>query len=256
MSSRENAAAELQKKETELTVELRSCESRIALLSELEKNMEGFAKATRIVMQEAARGVLRGVQGPVGQVIRTEDRYALAVETALGAAVGHVLVDTQDDGKAAIELLKKRDGGRTTFLPVDTMRPARLTGEPKGEEGYIGVCADLVETDGRYAGVISSLLGRTAVAETLSDAVAIARRHRNSFRIVTLDGQLLNAGGSMTGGSAARNTGILSRANELKRLGADRSRLHKQLTEVSNQAEQARRELEKPVMIWIRPGMS
>ena len=245
MGSRESHTEELKKRETELTVELRSCESRIGLLSELEKNMEGFAKATRIVMQEAARGVLRGIRGPVGQVIRVEDRYALAVETALGSAVGHVLVDTQDDGKAAIELLKKRDGGRTTFLPIDTMRPARLSGEPTGENGYVGVCADLVETDSRYAGVIANLLGRTAVAETLSDAVAIARRHKNGFRIVTLDGQLLNAGGSMTGGSAARNTGILSRANELKRLGTDRQRLQKQLEDVSAAASEAQRELEK-----------
>ena len=245
MGSREKAAEDLKNRETELTVELRSCESRIALLSELEKNMEGFAKATRIVMQEASRGILRGVHGPVGQVIHVEDRFTLAVETALGAAVGHVLVDTQDDGKAAIELLKKRDGGRTTFLPIDTMRPNRLNGEPKGEEGYLGICTDLVQTDGKYADVISNLLGRTAVAETLSDAVAIARRHKNAFRIVTLDGQLLNAGGSMTGGSAARNAGILSRANELKRLNRDHEKLQKQLSETAEKAELARRELEK-----------
>ena len=245
MASRENNAEELKKRETDLTVELGACESRIRLLTELEKNMEGFARATRIVMQEAERGVLRGVRGPVGKVIRTDDRYALAVETALGAAVGHVLVDTQEDGKAAIELLKKRDGGRTTFLPVDTMRASRLSGEPKGENGYIGICADLVETDEKYAGVVSNLLGRTAVAETLADAVSIARRHKNAFRIVTLDGQLLNAGGSMTGGSAARNTGILSRANELKRLYEDRTRLQDQRNEVGAAYNEAQRELEK-----------
>jgi chromosome segregation protein len=244
MSSREKAAAELAEQQTRLTVELRSCESRIGLLTELEKNMEGFARATKVVMQEAQRGLLRGVHGPVGQVIRTEDKYALAVETALGAAVGHIIVDTQDDGKAAIELLKKRDGVRTTFRPIDTMKPARLNGEPKGEQGYIGVCADLADTDGRFKGVIANLLGRTAVAETLSDAVAIARRHNNSFRIVTLDGQLLNAGGSMTGGSAGKNTGILSRANELKRLRAQREKLAGDLKNTADRRTAAERELE------------
>ncbi len=244
MSSREKTAEELGEKRTGLTVELRACESRIGLLTELEKNMEGFSRAAKVVMQEAQRGILKGVRGPVGQVIRVEDRYALAVETALGAAVGHILVDTQDDGKAAIELLKKRDGGRTTFLPIDTMRPNRLREEPRGERGYVGVCADLVETDQRYAGVISNLLGRTVIAETLSDAVAIARRHGNSFRIVTLDGQQLNAGGSMTGGSVGKNVGILSRANELKRLRADRDKLDAALRDTSERLAAAQRELE------------
>ena len=244
MGSREKNVAELAEKHTRLTVELRSCESRINLLSELEKNMEGFAKAARIVMQEAERGVLRGIHGPVGKMIHTEERYALAVETALGAAVSHILVDSQEDGKAAIELLKKRDGGRATFLPIDTMRPARLNDAPKGERGYIGICADLVETDPRYNNVISNLLGRTVVAETLSDAIAIARRHNNSFRIVTLDGQQMNAGGSMTGGSAGRNTGILSRANELQRLRETRTKLDAQLTETAQKHTEAERELE------------
>ncbi len=244
MGSREKTAAELAEQHTQLTVELRSCESRIGLLTELERNMEGFSRAAKIVMQEAQRGLLRGVRGPVGQVIRTEDKYALAVETALGAAVGHIIVDTQDDGKAAIEMLKKRDGGRTTFLPIDTMKPARLSGVPTGEQGCLGICADLVQTDERFKGIIANLLGRTVVAETLSDAVAIARRHNNSFRIVTLDGQLLNAGGSMTGGSAGKNTGILSRANELKRLRAQREKLADQLKNTADRRAAAERELE------------
>ena len=244
MGSREKTAEELNERHTALTMDLHACDSRIGILTELEKNMEGFAKATKVVMEEARRGVLKGIRGPVGQVIRVDDRFALAVETALGAAVGHILVDSQDDGKAAIELLKKRDGGRTTFLPIDVMRPNRLRGEPRGERGYVGVCADLVETDQRYADVISNLLGRTAVAETLADAVDIARRHGNAFRIVTLDGQLLNAGGSMTGGSTGKNVGILSRANELQRLRGRRDTLETRLRQTAESLANARRELE------------
>ena len=245
MGSREQRAADLAEKQTRLTVELRSCRSRIDLLTELEKNMEGFAKATRVVMQAAERGILRGIHAPVGQVIRTDDRCALAVETALGGAVGNIIVDTPNDGKAAIELLKKRDGGRATFQPLDTVRPLRLRKEPAGEPGYLGLADDLVETEDRYRNVISHLLGMTAVAEDLTSAIAIARRHNNSFRIVTLDGQLLNAGGSMTGGSAAKNTGILSRANELRRLRDTLADLETKLEETTRQHAEAERELER-----------
>lgn len=245
MGSREQATAEFAEQHTRLTVELRSCESRINLLSEMEKNMEGFAKAARIVMQSAQRGVLRGIRGTVGQAIRTTERYALAVETALGGAVSHILVDSQEDGKAAIELLKKQDGGRATFLPIDIIKPSRLNDPPEGERGYLGICAQLVETDPRYTNVISNLLGRTVVAETLSDAIAIARRHNNAFRIVTLDGQQINAGGSMTGGSAGRNSGILSRTNELRKLRENRGSLETRLAETARRRDEAERELEK-----------
>lgn len=195
-------------------------------------------------MQESERGTLRGVHGPVGKMIRAADRYALAVETALGAHVGDIIVDTQDNGKDIFALLKRRDGGRVTLQPMDVIRPARLSSEPKGEAGYVGVCSDLVDCDKRYSAVIASLLGRTAVAETLADAIAIARRHGNSFRIVTLDGQILNAGGSMTGGSAGKNTGILSRANELNRLRQKRGDLEAQLSQTESQRREAERELQ------------
>ena len=244
MAGREQKAAEAAERQTKLTVELRSCDSRLHLLSELEKELEGFSKAAKIVMQESERGTLRGVHGPVGKMIRTEDRYALAVETALGAHVGDIIVDTQDNGKDIFALLKRRDGGRVTLQPMDVIRPARLNGEPAGEPGYVGVCSELVQCDRRYSAVVASLLGRTAVAETLSDAIAIARRHGNAFRIVTLDGQIVNAGGSMTGGSAGRNTGILSRANELKRLREKRGDLEAQLSQAETQRRDAERELQ------------
>ena len=191
MAGREQKAAEAAERQTKLTVELRSCDSRIHLLSELEKELEGFSKAAKIVMQESERGTLRGVHGPVGKMIRTEDRYALAVETALGAHVGDIIVDTQDNGKDIFALLKRRDGGRVTLQPMDVIRPARLNGEPRGEAGYVGVCSDLVNCDKRYSAVIASLLGRTAAADAL-DALdeeirsASARRRENESRTAAL----------------------------------------------------------------------
>ena len=244
MGSRESKAAELAEKQTKLTVDLRSCEGRIRMLSDLEREMEGLANASRLVTREAERGALRGVHAPIAKLIRVEDKYALAVETALGGHMGDIVVDTQDDGKAVIQFLKSRSGGRVTIQPIDVIEPARLREEPAGEEGYVGICSDLVRTDARYADIISNLIGRVAVAETLGDAIRIARRHNNKFRIVTLDGQLVNAGGSLTGGSAAKNTGILSRANELQRLKKDQARLEEQLRQTTEERREAERVLE------------
>ena len=170
------------------------------------------------IIGAAEKGTLRGVRGPVANLIKTGDRYALAIETALGAAAQNIVVDTQSCGAQAIELLRRRETGRATFLPLDTIRPMHLNSVPDQEPGYVGVADTLVTCAAAYRNIVSNLLGRTVVAETMKDAIAISKRYDHRYRIVTLDGQLVNAGGSLTGGSAAKGSGILSRANELKRL--------------------------------------
>ena len=243
MSGRENRVAALRDEVNRLTVDGRSMDGRIAMLTEMEKDYEGFSRAVKTVMREAERGTLRGVHGPVANLVQAEERFALAIETALGAAAQNIVVDTQNDGKAAIELLKRRDGGRGTFLPLDAVRGNVLKNLPRGERGYLGLALELVRFDPAYTDIFENLLGRTVVAETLADAVAIARNNRNAFRIVSLDGQMINAGGSMTGGSAARGTGAISRANELRRLREQREVLRKQLDEKDAALSAAEREL-------------
>ena len=243
MSGRENRVASLREEVTRLTVDGRSMDGRISMLTEMEKEYEGFSRAVKTVMRESERGALRGVHGPVANLVRASDRCALAIETALGAAAQNIVVDTQADGKAAIELLKRRDGGRGTFLPLDAIRGSVLRELPRGESGYLGLALDLVEFDAAYANIFENLLGRTVVAETLGDAVAIARNHKNAFRIVSLDGQMIHAGGSMTGGSAARGTGVLSRANELERLRGQREELRQALDAKQERLSEAEREL-------------
>ena len=230
MGSREAAVRELTEKRNSLVIEQRSTENRVRMLEEMEKEYEGMGKAVKSVMLAASRGTLQGVHGPIASLITVEDRYTIAVETALGAAMQNIVVDSQNVGKAAIEMLKRSDGGRATFQPLDTIRPNRLQNVPKGEPGFLGVASELVRCEPRYNDIIENLLGRTVVAETLSDAVQMSRKSHNALRIVTLDGQMINAGGSMTGGSTARNVGILSRANELKKL---RSRLETLSAELS-----------------------
>ncbi len=243
MAGRESRVNALRDEVTRLTVDGRSMDARINMLAEMEKDYEGFNRAVKTVMRESRTGALRGIHGPVANLVRAEDRYALAIETALGAAAQNIVVDEPEDGKNAIEFLKRRDAGRGTFLPISAIRGNTLRRLPEGERGYLGLALDLVQFDGKYQNIFESLLGRTVVTETLADAVAIARRHNNEFRIVSLDGQMIHAGGSMTGGSAAKGTGILSRANELARLREERVGLLKRQQEKSEALAGAEREL-------------
>ncbi len=243
MSGRESRVSTLRDEVTRLTVDGRSMDGRIIMLTEMEKDYEGFNRAVKTVMQASRRGNLHGVHGPVANLVRADDRYTLAIETALGAAAQNIVVDEPEDGKTAIELLKRLDGGRGTFLPLSAIRGNVLRQIPVGENGCLGLALDLVSFDEKYRNIFESLLGRTVIAETLGDAVAISRRHRNEFRIVSLDGQMIHAGGSMTGGSAAKGTGVLSRANELDKLKKQREALKAKQEEKSAALENAEREL-------------
>ena len=243
MEGRESKVKALEDKQTKLTIELNSAKSRASMLKEMEKDYEGYSLAVKTVMREHDRGTLRGVSGPVANLVKTDDRFTLAIETALGAAMQSIVVDTQEQGKTAIEMLKRRDGGRATFLPVDTIKSYELKRRPENEDGYLGTAFELVRFDPKFKGIFSNLLGRTVVAETLSDAVTMSKHNDNQLRIVTLDGQLINAGGSMTGGSAAKNAGILSRANELKTLTAKLAELTEQSGDCSAKLAEASREL-------------
>ncbi|HJD23029.1 MAG TPA: chromosome segregation protein SMC, partial [Firmicutes bacterium] len=199
---------------------------RARLLADLERNMEGFAGSVKTVMRQAERGTLRGIRGPVTRLIETAADTALAVETALGAAAQNIVVENEDNAKRAIQYLKDNNGGRATFLPLTSVKGSLLA-EPglPAEPGFVGIAADLVKYDAEYEGAVRSLLGRTAVAEDMDYAVAIARRYRYRFRVVTLDGQVVNAGGSLTGGSSVKSAGLLSRRAEIEKIEAQAASL-------------------------------
>lgn len=230
----------LQKTVDHLRIELQTAQSRSRMLAELQRDYEGFSKAIRLVMQEARKNTLGRIYGPVSSLIVTDDAYTVAIETALGAAMQNVVVGTEDDGKAAIRFLKRADGGRATFLPLNTIQGRTL--QERGLDscaGFIGVAADLVQYDRAYEGVIRNLLGKIVLVDHLDHAVAMARKFQNRFKIVTLDGQVMNAGGSMTGGSASKSAGILSRANELTRLREKEEQLKQRLQEKQLELEEA-----------------
>ena len=218
-------------------------DSRINMLTEMEKDFDGFSRAVKTVMRESARGSIRGVHGPVANLVKADDECALAIETALGAAAQNIVIDTQNDGRSAIEILKRMDAGRATFLPIDTIRGSVMTDAPVRDPGFVGVAFDLVKFDESYRQIFANLLGRTVVAETLADAVRISKANGNRLRIVTLDGQLINAGGSMTGGSSAKGSGILSRANELETLKKKRVKLAESEKSCAAELERAKTNL-------------
>lgn len=210
--------------------ELHKGQDRVRLLEDLEKNMEGYFGAVKAVMKESGRGALRGIYGPVSQLITVKEKYSAAIETALGAAVQNIVVDNETDAKRAMGFLKEHRAGRATFLPITAIKGRVLSEQGLDDQyGFVSIASDLVSYDNKYSEIIRWLLGRTAVAEDIDSAIAIAKKYSYRFRIVTLDGQVINAGGSMTGGSRVQNAGILSRGNEIERLKGSLASMQKEL---------------------------
>ena len=225
---------------------LESVSAKARVYRAMERDFDSYNKSVRLVMQEAQRGSLRGIHGPVSRLIRTADSYTVAIEIALGAAMQQIVVGNEQDGKAAISYLKRTGGGRATFLPLSTIqgRPLQENGL-ENCRGFVGIASALVTSAPEYRGVVENLLGRTVIVSDMDSAIAMANKYRNRFRIVTLDGQVMNPGGSMTGGSVSREAGILSRANELEKLNIQEKELHqkKQVTEA--ELQEARRQADE-----------
>ena len=241
---RQRRLDQAQEKHRRLQMDENNLNSRIKMLSEMEKLYEGYSKAVKLVMGEAERGGLRGVRGPVAGLLHVPDQYAVAIEIALGGAMQNLVVERDEDGKNAISYLKRRDGGRCTFLPMNTIRPADFRDRAvEREDGFVGMGDAIISFDRQYADIFSNLLGRVVIAQSMDKAMAMARKFGHRFRIVTLDGQVLNAGGSMTGGSVSRSAGILSRANELERLNKQKDGLAADLKTAADELARVQREL-------------
>ena len=197
---------ELDQQYREMTAKLDGAQAKIRVFQAMERDFESYQKSVRMVMQESQRGALRNVHGPVSRLIRTDDEFTVAIEIALGGAMQQIVVDTEQDAKAAINHLKRTGGGRATFLPISVIRGKSLN--EKGVEnarGYVGVASELVSCDDKYRGIIDNLLGRIVISENIDTAVATAKQFGNRFKIVSLDGQVVNPGGSMTGGSVNKD---------------------------------------------------
>ena len=226
----------------QMTAKLDSVTAKARVFRAMERDFESYQKSVRMIMQEAQRGALRNVHGPVSRLIRTEDEYTVAIEIALGAAMQQIVVGTEGDGKAAISYLKRTGGGRATFLPMNTIQGRNL--QENGLDncrGFIGIASALVSCDGQYRGIVENLLGRTVIASDMDAAIQMSQKYKNRFKIVTLDGQVMNPGGSMTGGSTNKEAGILSRANELEKLTAQEKKLQQDKAVAEAELQEAQR---------------
>ena len=231
------AADALQKADKERS----NTSQRIHILEDLERNMDGYQQSVKAVMRAAAGRRLRGIIGPVAGILTVEKGYETAIETALGFALQNIVVEDQGCARAAIGFLKDERAGRATFLPLDTVQGSRFTGRLTGTAE---VAADLVKCDPRYQHIIDNLLGRIIVVEDLSEASTVAKNLGYRNRIVTLDGQVINAGGSFTGGSTARSVGVFSRKQELDELRTRLVKLEKKRSDAEKELEARKAEVD------------
>ena len=235
---------ELAQQMRELTGKLDAVSAKTRVYRAMERDFDSYNKAVRAVMQEGQRGGLRHIHGPLSRLIRTDDEYVTAIEIALGAVMQQIVVDTKADGDAGINYLKRTNNGRTTFLPLDTMK-----GRPLHENGidrcwgYVGIASELVTCQPQYRGIVEYFLSRTVVVTDMGAAIAMSRQYHDRFKIVTLDGQVMNPGGSMTGGSVTKDAGILSRANELEKLTAQEKELQQKKLILEADLQEAQRQV-------------
>ena len=231
------AADALQKADKERS----NTSQRIHILEDLERNMDGYQQSVKAVMRAAAGRRLRGIIGPVAGILTVEKGYETAIETALGFALQNIVVEDQGCARAAIGFLRDERAGRATFLPLDTVQGSRFTGRLTGTAE---VAADLVKCDPRYQHIIDNLLGRIIVVEDLSEASTVAKNLGYRNRIVTVDGQVINAGGSFTGGSTARSVGVFSRKQELDELRTRLVKLEKKRADAEKELEARKAEVD------------
>ncbi|MBQ8610341.1 MAG: chromosome segregation protein SMC [Oscillospiraceae bacterium] len=232
LDSRKASLAKAQEAANAVDREIQTAVQRIKMLRDLERSMDGYHESVKAVIKAGENRRLRGIIGTVGSLLKVKPGYELAIETALGAALQNIIVTGESAAKAAIAWLKDERAGRATFLPLDTVQPYRLQGAKLGDAV---LACDVVEADEKYADIVSNLLGRIAVAEDMNDAGALARANNYRFRIVTLDGQVVNAGGSYTGGSSSRSAGVFSRKLEIEETNARLTGLDAKLKEAQAQ---------------------
>ena len=245
-STRAKRAQTLQETVREWTAKLDSVSAKARVFRAMERDFESYQKSVRTVLQEAQKGGLRNIHGPISRLIRTDDSYTVAIEIALGGAMQEIVVDTEADAKAAISYLKRTGSGRATFRPLSNTQPRQLQEKGLSDcRGYIDIASNLITCEDRYRNVVEYLLGRIIIVRDIDAAIAMAKKYNNRFKIVTLDGQVMNPGGSMTGGSVNKEAGILSRANELQKLTAEEKELKEKLQEAETQLQEAQRQVDQ-----------
>ena len=241
LKNRKAALDEADTAEQRLGRELDAARQRLSVLRELEKNMDGYQNSVKDVMRAAGARRLRGIIGPVSAILKVEPGCEVAVETALGAALQNIVVENEAAAKAAIALLRSDNAGRATFLPLDTVQPGVFRGRLSGTAR---LASSLVQADARYDNIVSNLLGRIIVVEDINEASRVARDNGFRSRVVTMDGQVINAGGSFTGGSVQRSAGLFTRKQEMEELRIRAAKLQKDCLAAQEKTDQCKEQVD------------
>ena len=241
LKNRKAALDEADTAEQRLGRELDAARQRLSVLRELEKNMDGYQNSVKAVMRAAGARRLRGIIGPVSAILKVEPGCEVAVETALGAALQNIVVENEAAAKAAIALLRSDNAGRATFLPLDTVQPGVFRGRLSGTAR---LASSLVQADVRYDNIVSNLLGRIIVVEDINEASRVARDNGFRSRVVTMDGQVINAGGSFTGGSVQRSAGLFTRKQEMEELRIRAAKLQKDCLAAQEKTDQCKEQVD------------
>ena len=205
-----------------LQSEYRMKESRYKFLVETEKEKEGYARSVKSLLEgiEKSPALKKGVNGVLANLISVNEKYETAIEMALGASIQNVVTDTEEEAKKLVNYLRENKLGRASFLPITSVKGNKLAKLDKsGINGVIGIASDLVEMNSKYDGILQNLLGRTVIVENIDSAVALAKKNNYSFKIVTLEGDVINPSGAISGGSVQKKTvSLLGRGKEIKSL--------------------------------------
>ena len=241
LKGRKAALDDADNAEQRLGRELDAARQRLSVLRELEKNMDGYQNSVKAVMRAAGARRLRGVIGPVSAILKVEPGCEVAVETALGGALQNIVVENEAAAKAAIALLRNDNAGRATFLPLDTVQPGVFRGRLSGTAR---LASSLVQADRRYDNIVSNLLGRIIVVDDINEASRVARDNGYHNKVVTLDGQVVNAGGSFTGGSVQRSAGLFTRKQEMEELRIKAAKLQKDCLAAQEKTDQCKEQVD------------
>ena len=246
LNSRSRQFDEVEANFRQIEEEILKKQQKVEILSDLEKNFDGYNYSVKQILKLGKSGGLLGICGTVSQLIDVPCEYTTAIETALGGGMQNVVVENELVAKKAIAFLKSQDLGRATFFPLTSIKGKLIKANNIEHcEGFIGIAANLLNFDNKYENIVKNLLGRTVIVDDLDLGTQIAKKYDYAFKIVTLDGQVINAGGSFTGGSKSKNLRLLSRKSEISSLKAQIDDLNKKFGVVKNRRNELRASIEK-----------
>ena len=243
----ENKVKDIKSKINQYETNMRIKDSRLKFLEETEKEKEGYIKSVKELLKECEKNgsLKKGVHGVIANLINVPKEYEVAIEMCLGSIMQNVVTDTEEDAKRLVEHLRKYNLGRASFLPISSVKGKKID-KLKAEKGVIGIAADLVKFDKKYEQIVCSLLGQTVIVDNMDNAILIAKKNSYGFRIVTLEGDVLNSSGSISGGSIQKKTvNILGRSREIEELKKELKELEKTRSDLTKEKEKLEKELEK-----------